>query len=44
MFNLININRQLYPAENSKNNDKGMKNNIDSSILLADDLWAFIDY
>ncbi|MFN1808222.1 hypothetical protein ACK2F5_14415 [Clostridioides difficile] len=22
MFNLININRQLYPAENSKNNDK----------------------
>ncbi|HBG1451786.1 TPA: DUF2953 domain-containing protein, partial [Clostridioides difficile] len=42
MFNLININRQLYPAENSKNNDKkeGMKNNIDSSILLADDLLS----
>ncbi|HGM3505815.1 TPA: DUF2953 domain-containing protein, partial [Clostridioides difficile] len=42
MFNLININRQLYPAENSKNNDKkeGMKDNIDSSILLADDLLS----
>lgn len=42
MFDLININRQLYPAENSKNNDKkeGMKNNIDSSILLADDLLS----
>ncbi|MDX5658320.1 DUF2953 domain-containing protein, partial [Clostridioides difficile] len=42
MFKIININRQRYTAEYSKNNDKkeGMKYNIDSSIILADDLLS----
>lgn len=41
LFNLININRQIYPADNKENRERGKAQYKDKNILLADDIISF---
>ena len=40
LFNLININRQIYPAEEKEKREKGKAKYKDKNLLLADDILS----